>query len=941
MTTQPSFTRAMLGYALWVATEDGIRNWLSRRLIDLYGVEWANQIPTGIWNTLQERYNEKIKPSNFSQVRELIEHSDFPDLFNIVKYKKQAKLFLPERTTEDVDYYAEKLYSLRNQIAHKPHGFNVRSLDELISCVEWVADAIGPDGKNLLSVKEGIESRPEAYALQIPEEFVQSAKSSTKYKISNNLPPMDYEFDGGFVGRRDELKELKRRLLDKRIHPIITVSGAGGVGKTALAHRVCEDILINHSQDFSGVIWISAKKDRLTLTGIEEIEPTAQSFEEVLDAVLNTFGLSEYVNQEIIEKRKLVQEIVFDDVSDPRSGILLVIDNLETILHDETLIEYIKDIPLPHKVLITSRIGLGEIERRIPLKGLTSGDAVELFRIVAIEKSAKGLAQLATETIKTYVQRMSAYPLVIKWVVGLAALNQDIERLVQSINSTDSDISKFCFEFIYDHMLSENAKLVLRCLAASEHELTQAALMHVAELNSQTFEDVMMELERASLVIPNTQSEDGQNRITTRYGILPLTKGYLISRAESGKDIKARLKSVQNLIEDARRAKKQYELSLEFLGAETEEELIASKHVQTAFTRNQAQDYEGALDALKRAVEIAPNFAAVYRSWAVIEQNNENFDRAVELYEKAVSLKAGDPITWFHWGNLERKLTNYENARRYLNRALELVQDKTSVLIALGNVEKQDSNFKEAIELFEQAIAIATSDMSRITDRDLIVARTSMADTYYRWAEAYERDAQLNAAIERAMLGYETMVKVAELGSYDTKTRETQMKIMLLIGRLYKKTKNLHKSREFFEKVVDMKPPTWSREQRRYASRACYYLIPFLLDGNDISHASEVYNYGLSSISYDDNFRERYEKLKLLLNDNNRHQGVFTHIVADKGYGFIKCDEVSPDGIFAHISEFVDEVSDRDFSFMREVWVSFSVSYDEKGIAAKTIRILA
>src|SRR5690606_19072745 len=106
----------------------------------------------------------------------------------------------------------------------------------------------------------------------------------------------------------------------------------------------------------------------------------------------------------------------------------------------------------------------------------------------------------------------------------------------------------------------------------------------------------------------------------------------------------------------------------------------------------------------------------------------------------------------------------------YLNKALELVEDKTSVYIALGNVEKQDSNFKYAIELFEHAIELAKSDSTRITDRDIIIASTSMADTHYRWAEAYEYDSQLDTAIDHAMLGYKTMLQVVELGSYDTKT---------------------------------------------------------------------------------------------------------------------------------------------------------------------------
>ena len=561
------FTRAMLGYALWIATEDTLRNWIAKRLVDLFGSEWDQQIPAGIWNRLLERYDESVKTSNLSQVRDLLEHSDFPDLFDIVKYKKKSKLFLPESETEEIDYYNAKLYTLRNLIAHKPYSFNIRNLDDLSECAEWVIKIAGSTSSRLVEVKNGIEDEPEKYAQPIPEEFIVDTRKQSQYKITNNFPPMDYEYDGGFVGRRKERQDLKRRLLDKRIHPVITVSGAGGVGKTALAHYVCEDVLTNHPEAFDGLVWISAKRDRLTVTGIEEIEPTAQTFEEVLDAILSTFGFSEYIDHALEDKKQTIQDIVIDDT---KYGILLVIDNLETIVHDQSLIEYLKDIPLPHKVLITSRIGLGEIERRINIEEMSPGDAVELFRVIAREKSVKGLAQLPSETIKAYVKRMSSYPLVIKWVIGQAAVSKDFDRLVQNINSTDSDISKFCFEYIFDRMLSQESKLVLQCLATSDQELTQPVLMHVAELTVLEFEDVMLELELASLIIPSQDHDSANARIVTRYGILPLTRAYILSKEGSKRDIKARLQGVLNLAENARRAKRHYELSLEYFGAETD-----------------------------------------------------------------------------------------------------------------------------------------------------------------------------------------------------------------------------------------------------------------------------------------------------------------------------------------------------------------------------------
>lgn len=748
--------------------------------------------------------------------------------------------------------------------------------------------------------------------------------------IPNNIPASDYEDDGGFVGRKVEKKDIKEKISDKKRHPVITISGAGGVGKTALAHSICEDILKHHPDLFEGIVWISAKKDKLTVSGIEEIENNATTFSDVLDAILSTFGFDEFLEKSEEDKESLVNDIIIEYT---KTGILLVIDNLETILHDANLLEFIKQIPLPNKVLITSRLGLGEVEKRIPLKEMSINDAIELFRIIAIEKSVKNLAKLEKETIKVYVERMSAYPLVIKWVIGQAALNQDIERVVQKINSTTSDISKFCFEYIFEEMLSENAKKVLLCLAQNDEYLTQAVLMHVIDLSTQEFEDVMILLERASLIIPDQQKDPDDNKIITRYGLLPLTKAYLLGfGTQISREIKEKLQNTQKLFETSRQTTRHYEISLTYLGGKTEEELIATKYIVTALTMYES-NYQHAINALNRAIEIAPNFATIYRTWASIESKYENYNTAVEMFEKATRLNRNDATAWYFWGNLEKDQNNYEKAREYFNKALSLVDYKPSVLIALSSVETRSLNFEKAIENLQEAISKIVDH-----DRDFIVAHTALADAYCRWAETCERENNIDTALKYVDLGLDSIMQISQVDN-DSKALDIKMKSVFMLGKLYRLNGDSNKAKLYLEKIVfDNIPQRLSRKQKVFYILACHQLVLILLSqpNADIEQIKKIF-YGGFNIAIGTEYEQKYRNIELLF-EKERFEGQFVKI-SDKGYGFIECPEADPKNIFAHISSFIDDI--KDMSILQNKWVSFSLSIDNDGKKyAKAIWIL-
>jgi len=54
-------------------------------------------------------------------------------------------------------------------------------------------------------------------------------------------------------------------------------------------------------------------------------------------------------------------------------------------------------------------MGLGEVERRYPLRELSRVDAISLIRTIAHEKGVKSLVKLPDNTLFNYAQKMSRF----------------------------------------------------------------------------------------------------------------------------------------------------------------------------------------------------------------------------------------------------------------------------------------------------------------------------------------------------------------------------------------------------------------------------------------------------------------------------------------------------------------------------------------------------
>ncbi len=923
------FSRKDIGYTIYSRLERAIREWIKERFL-VFGPDWPSHIPEGVLTKALGR----LDVASIQEVEDMayiLEETDFPDLGEIVCFGQNPSVFLPPESFTQKEFQEQMavLYELRCRIAHVKQSFTAVSLDQLMEKSTAFLQLLGSHASELAETLEVLNTAPEKVIVQMPSYFVITDEPPALY--FHNLEPLDYESDGGFVGRADDLKKLRVLVLGD-LDRVITVSGAGGVGKTALVHRFCSSLLTQHSQHFDAIVWISAKEEKLTLTGIEPIEPSVRNYEEVLDKILEVYGWYNVMQQDLAEKESYVNLILRE--SD--KGILLVVDNLETV-QDERILEFVKDMPRPNKALITSRMGLGEVERRYPLKEMSKADAIMLLRIVAKEKGADTLATLPDSVLYNYARRMSAYPLAIKWVVGQVALGMDIERLVSSLASTSGDIARFCFEHIYENVLSPEAKTVLCSLAANDGPLTRGVLTHVSGLLSDNLDRALRDLALASLVVP--QQEKGKDSsIVTKYSLLPLTLGYLRvklqSQPELWRTIRDRIAVVSNRMEEAARAGRQYRYALQDLGATTDEERIAATWALTAYQHAQTGDYDGAVLLFKRAVEIAPNFSRLYRNWAVVETDNGHYTRANELMEKATRLSPDDPALWFTWAQSEKRAGRLDSARKRLQKALALSPNDGAVLGGLGDVEKRCGNHEEA-DLYLQKALNVPPEMR--TYRHEVIAHTAIADNLRRWAEVLLKDKQLGAAIQKAEKAYEHASIAAHMAESDRRAAETVQETALTLGKLLLDTDGLAAAFPILEMAVVGRPT--SVKSKKITSLACYHLARSFLESAQKAQAEEYFRLGYRLlITRTDRLARQYDALRAELFDR-RITGRLLRVVPGKGYGFIERDDVPEQMVFVHVRDVVPLMSNGDFESLEGIRVSFFIEKTEKGPEARRVTI--
>ena len=802
------------GYDILINTfESSLRRYLVNEVFLVsYGNGWKKYIPVGVINELSLTKDDLF--SEDCSIDDFFEELTFLNLKDIIvafKNFKLAKSFFGELSKDKFIELMDKLNMYRRKIAHAKSVFNDLDLMQIIECVELLSQ--GESAKEVITY---LQNQGYKNAKEVPLDFFE------EYDCQNNLPPESYDLDGGFVGREKEIQAL-RKLIKSEQDRIITIAGAGGVGKTAIALRVTYTFLADPQNPYEALIWFSAKTSKLTDEGIVSIVPGIKSGEQLVEDLLSIVdpkSLKDFSNANV--PFESYQTHLFNIFSSQKC--LIIVDNLETILRDDALIYLIKDIPRPSQVLITSRKGLGEIERRYYIMDMPEKDAIKLFRTVSKERNRSDLLRLNEETISKLVKRVRCYPLLIKWSIGQVCLGRDIDAAFSEIFAGESEIAQFSFNDVFN-LLSETSKTILfSMVVCGDKSVSRYVLMHLADLTDDQFEDAIKELVMTSFVFPETKETDSGT--VTEYLMLTLTRGFIENKLDEYREhrdmLSTRYYHLSEQVEELEKAKTSYSQSLFSLGIKSIEEQVAFNYVKAAKNFSRNDDIENAEKNFEQALKVAPRFSYALMEYSKFEFVRDHRHDALKLAEKAVECNKESYHVWFHSGILLRKSGHLPDAIGCLKIAkqinpkhLPIYNELGRAYTIAGDCEKADAEFKEALK-----------EEKHPNYRHKVMTLQFLADNYKRWGEAFALRRDWDGRIDKLKKGFGTIQKALDIAPKDKKLLKIYCDICKELGIALWKKEGTVKGKPYLDECLQSKrfDKTLFRPDKEMMAELYFYL---------------------------------------------------------------------------------------------------------------------
>ncbi len=649
-------TRLIL-YALLSAVEKDLRTAITDFVLPY--VELREAFGEDVVATLIDRCRRD--GGDVEELQSLVEYSNLSDALHVLS---RNSTFLGEKGKRHYKTVSQRLNALvptRNRVMHtRPLQFDDHALT--FETCRLAVKSHPVLWRELSETMHKIEDDP-AFLLNLSI----TAPDIDSDSVLHNLPTPDFD-DTGFIGREDELNTISSAI--KGPYPVITLTGEGGLGKTALALKACYDLIDSDKCDFDAVIWTSAKTTRLTPSEIHEISSAVSSSIGIFDAATEALGLDQ--SGEPISR-------LLDQLRDFR--VLLVIDNLETVL-DDNVRRVVREVPAGSKILFTSRVSIGAFDFPIPLAPLGDAEALTYFRACARYWGLGDLVKLSNDEIKKYLSKLYNNPLFIKWFLQSVAQGQSPNRIL----ANPKIILEFCLSNVIEN-LSHEAIIVLETLVFLGDARPISILCLMTELQPMVAERAVNELAASNLVdIVDYANSD----VDQKFQATSLAKFYVrnyVDPTVNQSEIVRRKKDLAITREQLLRVNNQNEFDMDQIMVRGEEDIPPAKVLKEAISLIKRKEFSEARRVAESAIEISPNYFECHRVLASVCALSGSFMKAQDAYEAAISLFSDyAPLRLWYGDFLLRYMDDLNGAEEQYNNAIAIEPEAPQVRTALARL---------------------------------------------------------------------------------------------------------------------------------------------------------------------------------------------------------------------------------------------------------------
>jgi len=321
-------------------------------------------------------------------------------------------------------------------------------------------------------------------------------------------------------GRENEVEKIMAILHDPKSKRVISVSGLGGIGKTALVREIVSRC--QQKKLYNEIIWDTAKEEEFIGGAIRSLTPSTLSRDSLLNKIAVQLGHPEIAKETEVKQKEAEVRHLLESLK-----CLIVVDNLEAVEDHKMLVPSLAALATSiSPFILTSRIQLAEYDEIycMSLGGLKDSDALSFIRYEGKERGILAIVQAQDESLCSIYEATGGAPLAIKLVIGQTS-RLPLETILHDLQKIKGDMEAM-YAFMYRttwKLLSAHARKVLIVMPVFSLSASRTAIEYVSTVKGDDLTFALAELVATSMLDVSDHLLDSQKR----YTIHPLTSNFV------------------------------------------------------------------------------------------------------------------------------------------------------------------------------------------------------------------------------------------------------------------------------------------------------------------------------------------------------------------------------------------------------------------------------